>query len=199
MTAPPNSQATASDANGDYVVAWNSDGGGSGAGLYAKVYEANWTTSASGVRTSNPSVLAVTNPSTGSPWLNNEIMVTPTSGGRTINVNGTSVTVAFTSASNPSVGMDGTGDFVVTWSEQDTEPANPAMQSPDWNVWAQRYNAAGNPVGAAFMVNTTTADVQRVFGRGDGRRGRLHHRLAEPRPGRQRLRHLCRALRPGRQ
>ena len=51
---------------------------------------------------------------------------------------------------------DAAGDFVVTWSEQD---------SGDWNVWAAAYDAGGQPLEDAdgtvigpFMVNTYTTD-----------------------------------------
>ena len=53
---------------------------------------------------------------------------------------------------------DGGGDFLVTWSEEDYVKATDV---PDWNVWAQRYNAAGTPVGNAFEVNATSKNAQR--------------------------------------
>ncbi len=135
--AVPPPQATASDANGDYVTVWTSDTPGS-AGLYAKVYAANWTNT-NGVRQANPS----TNPT--------EILVTALSGTR--NYQGTSLN--FYNATYASVACDAAGDFVVTWSEQDM--INGQL---DWNVWAQRYGASQTLVGTPFMVNTTTADVQ---------------------------------------
>jgi hypothetical protein len=46
------------------------------------------------------------------------------------------------------------GDYVVTWSSQDQTPGS------GWDVYAQRYNALGIPVGGEFRVNTTTADDQ---------------------------------------
>ncbi len=64
-----------------------------------------------------------------------------------------------TTASSPSVARDADGDFVITWSQQDPG---------DWNVWAKRFDAAGNVLtatgsttGGAFRVNGTTDDIQR--------------------------------------
>ncbi|APZ93269.1 PKD domain-containing protein [Fuerstiella marisgermanici] len=53
----------------------------------------------------------------------------------------------------PAVAMDGAGNFVVTWSSV-------GQDGTGSGVYAQRYDAAGNPVGAEFQVNTTTADGQ---------------------------------------
>ena len=87
-SAVPPPQATASDANGDYVVVWTSDTVGA-AGVYAKVYPANWTsTNATNGHQSNPPA----NPT--------EILVTNNS-----------------TATYASVACDAAGDFVVTWSE----------------------------------------------------------------------------------
>src|SRR5262249_11267988 len=47
------------------------------------------------------------------------------------------------------VATDAAGDFVVVWSSQDQD-------GDGWGVYAQRYDAAGNPVGGEFRVNTTT-------------------------------------------
>ena len=121
-SAVPPPQATASDAEGDYVVAWTSDTVGA-AGVYAKVYAANWSnTDATNGHQANPPA----NPT--------EIYVTNNS-----------------TATYASVACDATGDFVVTWSEQD---------AGDWNVWACEYGSNGNLMLAPFMVNTTTVDVQ---------------------------------------
>jgi sugar lactone lactonase YvrE len=48
----------------------------------------------------------------------------------------------------------GTGGFIVTWSSQNQVPGQ------GWDVYAQRYNAAGVPQGNEFLVNTTTSDDQ---------------------------------------
>jgi hypothetical protein len=54
--------------------------------------------------------------------------------------------------SNPRVAMDQGGDFVVVWQQQ--------VGQNDLEVFARRYDAAGNPRGAEFPVNTTAAGLQ---------------------------------------
>ena len=51
------------------------------------------------------------------------------------------------------VGMDADGDFVIAWMSQDQD-------GDGWGIYAQRYAAAGEPVGDEFRVNTYTADDQ---------------------------------------
>ncbi len=53
----------------------------------------------------------------------------------------------------PAVAMDADGDFVVAW-----DTANPS--GSQYDVYAQRYNSGGQPVGAEFRVNSTTAGQQ---------------------------------------
>lgn len=51
----------------------------------------------------------------------------------------------------PAVAMDTDGDFVVTWeswAQKDNSSAN------QWDIYAQRYNAAGVAQGGEFHVNT---------------------------------------------
>jgi hypothetical protein len=54
----------------------------------------------------------------------------------------------------PAVAMDADGDFVVAWQSLGQDGDN-------WGVFAQRYDAAGNPRGAEFRVNTVTSGAQR--------------------------------------
>jgi len=61
----------------------------------------------------------------------------------------------YTAASqlNPTVAMDSTGSFVITWMSEG--------QDGDYSgVFAQMYGSSGNPVGAEFQVNTYTASAQ---------------------------------------
>jgi hypothetical protein len=60
---------------------------------------------------------------------------------------------------SPRAAMDADGDFVITWASQGsagTDTAGPTNES----VQAQRYDAAGMPVGTEFQVNTYTTDFQ---------------------------------------
>jgi hypothetical protein len=57
----------------------------------------------------------------------------------------------------PSVAMDADGDFVVVWETG----ASGGTDSTGYSVQGQRYNAAGSAVGSQFQVNTYTTDRQR--------------------------------------
>ena len=127
-------QSVADDANGDSVVVWTSTTPGQ-TGVYAKLYQANWTVSATGTRVAGkPTVVPVFN--NGTEWPADEILVS-----------------SATDADYASVARDATGDFIVTWSQYSA--------TTSWDVYARRYNAAGNPLGAAYEVNSTTSGVQR--------------------------------------
>lgn len=54
---------------------------------------------------------------------------------------------------SPSVGMAGDGSFVVAWQSNNQDGSG-------WGVYAQRFDASGNPLGGEFRVNTTTGDNQ---------------------------------------
>jgi len=54
----------------------------------------------------------------------------------------------------PNVAMDADGDFVITWQSYEQDGSN-------YDIYAQRYNAAGVAQGSEFRVNTFTANIQR--------------------------------------
>ena len=129
----PGTNAVASDGEGNYVTVWKNAAAGS-EGIYAKLYATTWTDTTEG-RQSTVSVLEVINPATGTAWTNNEICVT-----------------SDLTAGQASVARDADGDFVVTWTQQSSETS--------WDIWARRYDAAGNALGEAFLVNATTEGTQ---------------------------------------
>ena len=55
----------------------------------------------------------------------------------------------------PSVAMDGTGNFVVSWT---------GVDASDMGVFFQRYNAAGTPQGSETQANTYTTSDQKWSG-----------------------------------
>jgi hypothetical protein len=55
----------------------------------------------------------------------------------------------------PAVAMDASGDFVVTWVGAGPEPG--------LNVYARRYDAAGNVLGNQFLVNAAAPAFNRLF------------------------------------
>ena len=52
----------------------------------------------------------------------------------------------------PSVASDSSGNFVVVWSS--------GQDGSGYGVFGQRYASSGTPLGAEFLVNTYTTDVQ---------------------------------------
>jgi hypothetical protein len=56
----------------------------------------------------------------------------------------------------PSVAMNLSGNFVIAWY------FNPQLGINDYDIHAQLYDSAGNPVGTEFRVNTYTYDWQRM-------------------------------------
>jgi hypothetical protein len=48
---------------------------------------------------------------------------------------------------SPSVSMNAAGNFVITWQSA-------RLDGYDWDIYAQRYNAAGMPQGDEFLVNS---------------------------------------------
>ena len=53
---------------------------------------------------------------------------------------------------SPNIAMDGSGNFVIAWSGAGRKSGG---------VFAQRYDAAGVPLGSEFRVNTFTNSDQR--------------------------------------
>jgi hypothetical protein len=79
---------------------------------------------------------------------------------RQYNANGTAKmdpsqvsTIDFSSITRPSIGMDGSGHFVVVWD------GDPELAGQD-DIHARRYNFNGTAIGEQFVVNTTTAGAQ---------------------------------------
>lgn len=51
---------------------------------------------------------------------------------------------------SPDVAMDGDGDFVATW-------ASLGQYGSTWGIYAQRFDATGDPIGNEFLVTSTTS------------------------------------------
>src|SRR5688500_19472187 len=54
---------------------------------------------------------------------------------------------------DPSVAMDGTGDFVIAWSSHNQDGSN-------WGVYGQRYDSLGVAQGGECQVNTAISSDQ---------------------------------------
>lgn len=55
----------------------------------------------------------------------------------------------------PAVSMDGSGNFIVSWSSRDQDGS-------DWEIYGQRFDAQGTPLGGEFQVNTHTSGSQQL-------------------------------------
>ena len=127
----PNSpQSVASDADGDYVVVWTEtapEGAlneGETLGIFARRYEVVWTE----VNGKRESSYAQTTP----------ISV----------IDMADLRFDASTATYASVARDGDGDFIVTWSAQSLDGDG------SYDVWYRRFDAVGNPIGAAQEVST---------------------------------------------
>jgi len=121
-TVTTNSQtlpAIALDADGDFVVSWQSIGqDGGGTGVYAQRYNAAGVAQGSEFRVNSFTTNA---------------------------------------QSNTTIALDADGDFVVSWqSNGQDEPAQATLSG----IYAQRYNAAGVAQGSEFQVNTFVTRTQ---------------------------------------
>ena len=61
----------------------------------------------------------------------------------------------FYDQSNPQVAMDADGDFVITWQSQVPSALNPT--TPDTDIFARRFSAAGFVTGVTQDIQFTTA------------------------------------------
>jgi len=120
------SPVVAMDADGDFVIVWQSwYQDGSDWGIYAQLYKSDGTT------------------------VGNEFPVNTTSLPKPAAK--TQHRPAIDSQSSPAVAMDANGDFVITWQ---------GNQGGYYAVYARRYAAAGTALGGEFMVNTYTAGTK---------------------------------------
>jgi hypothetical protein len=56
---------------------------------------------------------------------------------------------------SPAIAMDDRGNFVVVWQSM-------GQDGFSLGIYGQRYDAAGNPMGGEFLVNTTTAGQEQA-------------------------------------
>jgi hypothetical protein len=160
--------SVAMDANGDFVVAWQSDGqDGSGFGVFAKRYNNAGTALTGDVQLAGTTAGDQDFPDVACNDTLTSFVVawtTQTDGSsrsvayRVFDGNGaptTSETRAnqFTTGGQtlPEVAMDDSGDFVVAWHS-----SGQVVGQTGTDTFARRYNAAGTAQGNEFLVNTDT-------------------------------------------
>lgn len=158
----------AMDADGDSVVAWQSNGqDGSAYGVFARQYNSAGTALGGEFRVNSFTTGAQFAPVVATDAVGDFVVVWVSSGqdgsgygifGQRYNSAGAALggefrvnVVTTGDQSIPAVAMDAAGDFVVAWSSTDGSA---------YGVFARRYNAAGVPLGGEVAVNTTTANPQ---------------------------------------
>ena len=161
------SVAVATDADGDFVVAWTSNGqDGSGDGVFARRYNAAGTPLGGEFRVNTYTTNAQFAADLVMDADGNLVIAWSGEGpdgpgqiyAQRYNVEGEPVGAQFRANTSsdyaqtwPAVAAAADGRFVIAWR-------GGSIYSSD--IFAQRYNAAGQPAGPEFRVNTTTPDVQ---------------------------------------
>ena len=164
-------QAVAADADGDFVVAWSSSGqDGNAWGVYAQRFSADGAPRGGEFRVNQqtaasqwyPAVACAPGGSVVVAWTS-ELQDGSGDGvyARRFDADGAAVgdefrvnTTTTDHQRHPTVAVDDSGDFAVAWSN---------FGHPDgagWDVFAQRFTAAGARVGSEFRVNQTAAGNQ---------------------------------------
>ncbi|MBI1346250.1 hypothetical protein GC163_08160 [bacterium] len=161
----------AMDDNGDFVITWQSFGqDGSNYGIYAQRYNAQGIAQGSEFQVNTYTTLAQRSPTIAMD-ADGDFVISWSS----LNQDGSSYGIyaqrynalgmpqgtefrvnTFTTGSqlNPSVSMNADGDFLIAWSSN-------GQDGSGYGVYAQRFNALGEPQGAEFLVNSFTTNAQR--------------------------------------
>ena len=162
--------AVASDADGDFVVAWESNlQDGSGYGVYAQRYNAAGEALGGPIQANTTTFGQQFGASVASDDAGNFVVAWATQGqdgsgygifAQRFAADGTRLGTefqvnTFTAGDQtfPSVDMDSDGDFVIAWQSDDRD-------GDTWGVSARRFTSAGAPVGDEVQVNTTTVGIQ---------------------------------------
>jgi|GEM_PF-1010260 len=161
----------AMDSAGDFVVTWQSSGqDGSNYGIYARRYNSSGVAQGGEFRVNTYTTSDQRNASVDMNSSGNFVITWVSAGqdgssfgiyAQRYNAAGAALGGEFkvntyTTGQQylPSVAMDTTGDFAITW-ESYAEDGN------KYGVYAQRYNSAGAAQGVEFRVNTVTTNDQR--------------------------------------
>jgi hypothetical protein len=161
----------AMDADGDFVVTWFSRGqDGSGYGVYAQRYSASGASIGNEFKVNTTTIgdqvdAAVAMDADGDfviTWMSRSQDADGSAGiyAQRYNAAGAKVGIEFqvnTSAtgnqSSPSVDMDASGNFVITWTSL-------GQDGSEYGIYAQRFSVAGVAIGGETRVNTYTPGSQ---------------------------------------
>jgi hypothetical protein len=161
--------AVASDANGNFVVVWNSSGhGDSFHGILGQRFSANGTGRGTEFRVNTYTTLAQESPAIASDALGNFVVVWQSYGqdgsdsgvfGQRFDATGAPqgsefrLNVYTTSLQgHPAVTYESNGSFVVVW-------ASSSQDGGSYGVFGRRFDATGSPLGSEFRVNSYTTSA----------------------------------------
>jgi hypothetical protein len=167
--------SVAMDSDGDFVITWVSPrNNGTHYGIYAQRYNSSGIAQGTEFQvntytsdTDRPDIamddignFVITWESTGQDWVNSTVLdadagiyaqrfdAAGTFQGAEFRVN----TLVQDNQTEPSIAMDGDGDFVIAWGTY----SNAATPTTVNAIKSQRFNASGIPQGTEFQVNNTT-------------------------------------------
>jgi predicted nucleic acid-binding Zn-ribbon protein len=158
---------TAMDADGDYIVTWESLQNDFSFDIYAQRYNSAGVAQGSETRINTTTVGDQHLPAVAMDTDGDYVITWESPDGSGSGVyfqrynaagvpQGTETRVNTTTTDvqiRPEVAMDADGDYVITWTSH-------AQDGSIYGIYAQRYSANGNPQGVETRVNTTTADNQ---------------------------------------
>jgi hypothetical protein len=164
--------SVASDANGNFVVIWQSTGqDGSGYGVFGQRYDAAGTPRGGEFRVNSYTTSDQRRPRVSSDANGNFVVVWGSYGqdgsysgvfGRRFNAAGGALGAEFrvnayttSDQSTVAVASDPNGNFVVVWQSGQDTPSGTT-----WGIFGQRFDAAGTPQGSEFLVNSYTSESQ---------------------------------------
>ena len=159
------------DASGNFIVVWESSGqDGDGNGVFAQRYNADGTPDGTEFQVNTFTSNSQVNPKVTIDAEGNFIITWESFEqdgddygvfARRYNALGEPIdsefqvnTVSFDDQEDPAVAMASDGSFIITWTSEEQD-------GDDDGVFAQRYNALGEPIDSEFQVNTVSFDDQR--------------------------------------
>ncbi|MCC6573532.1 MAG: hypothetical protein IT462_07050 [Planctomycetes bacterium] len=159
----------AMDADGDFVVVWQSLGQVSDWDVFGQRFAADGTPVGNEFQINTETALDQSQPSVAMDAVGNFVVVWHSFGqdsngfgvfGQRFDNTGASVGAEFQvnttedeDQHQPNIGMDVDGDFVVVWASY----VSNAYYSSASAVYGQRYSAAGNPVGAEMLISSLSS------------------------------------------
>src|SRR5262245_21100482 len=170
-TGAQDTAAIAADPDGDFVIVWSGNGSGDGNGVFAQRYNASGVAQGTNFLVNNSTTFSQSDASVAMDadgdfviaWENRmsagasdydifarRYNAAGVAQGNEFRVN----TFSLSDQRDASVAIDASGNFVITWQSIGQEGGS------NRGIYAQRYNALGQPQGGELHVNTITTANQ---------------------------------------